>query len=73
METLRKFLRRARSSQGQGTTEYMLVISVLVIAIVAVTYDPMNTAIALGSRDFNTKVKSATETGAFTDDGQAER
>lgn len=57
--------KRAKSERGQTMTEYLLVISVLVIGIVAVTYGPMKAAFEDGSKGYKTKVEGATAAGVF--------
>ena len=56
---------RARGSAGQSTAEYMLFISVIVIAIVAATYDPMHQALQDGSQQWQGKVTNASSKGGF--------
>jgi hypothetical protein len=59
---LRRLLRR----RGQTTTEYMLVISVIVIGVVAVTWDPMMGALSSGTQDYNSNFTNGSQAGVFT-------
>lgn len=59
--------RRLHRSRGQATTEYLLVISVLVIAFIAIVYDPMRLAAQGGSRGLQNKLEPATAKGNFGD------
>lgn len=70
MRALQHFRKRLRTRHGQATTEYLLVVSVLVIAIVAVAYDPMRVAAQGGSRGFQKKLEPATAKGNFGEPGK---
>lgn len=70
MQALQHFRKRLRTRRGQATTEYLLVVSVLVIAIVAVLYDPMADAAKGGSRGFQKKLEPATAKGNFGEPGK---
>lgn len=61
---------RARSPLGQATTEYLLVISVLVIAFVAIAWDPMRQAAQGGSQGLQNKLEPATAKGVFGEPGK---
>ena len=62
--------RRLRTSRGQATTEYLLVISVLVVAFVAIAYDPLRLAAQGGSQGLQNKLEPATAKGNFGDPGK---
>lgn len=57
--------KRLRSEAGQSMAEYMLLISVIVIAVVAATYDPISNAYRTGSQQYETKVTNASKKGGF--------
>ena len=61
----RRLVARTRSERGQSMTEYMLLISVLVIGVIAATYDPMHKAYKDGSDQWKSKVTSASSKGGF--------
>ena len=65
---------RRHRSTAQTLTEYMLVISVIVIALAAVVYDPMQSAMKQGSKKWRDQSKVNSEMG-FTGDSykQGER
>lgn len=70
MGALQHVRSRLRKSRGQATTEYLLVISVLVVAFVAVAYDPMRVAAQKGSKGFQNKLEPATAKGNFGEPGK---
>lgn len=45
-------------------TEYMLVISVIVLTVIAVLYDPLAQQMQSGSTDFRSNMASGAEAGA---------
>lgn len=59
--------------RGQTTTEYLLVVSVLVIAFAAVVWQPLNDAFTGGSNDYKDKMTTYTNKGVFDDGGNKER
>jgi hypothetical protein len=65
MTSMREIWKRARGNKGQTISEYMIVISVLAIAVVAVTYNPISDAFSGGSQDFQDKVTNAGDKGGF--------
>lgn len=73
MRLLRRFWKRAAGNRGQTMSEYLLVISVLVIGIAAVTYTPMADAFKDGSDAYTQKVSKATEKGHFAGSSSEER
>ena len=73
MNLFRRLWKRAGGRRGQTTSEYLLVISVLVIGIVAVTYTPMASAFRDGSSSYNQKVGKATAKGHFAGTDSEER
>lgn len=58
--SLRRRLRRA----GQTTAEYVLVISVIVIAIITVVYGPLGDAFDNGSKGFRDNMKASANAGS---------
>jgi hypothetical protein len=77
MDALRRVVQRLRrriaSERGQSMTEYMLLISVLVIGLMVVLYDPMDAALSDGSAAFAQKMTNGTKRGAFNVSDSAER
>ena len=60
-------MRRPRR-RGQTTTEYLLVVSVIVLTLIWALWDPMAQSLTSGSKDFRDNMSSAAEAGAV---GQA--
>ncbi len=61
----RRLEHRARSRTGQTVTEYLLVITVFVIAIAAVVYDPIAAAFLDGTDGFYKTAVQGAETGGY--------
>ena len=73
MMLLGRIWNRAARSRGQAMSEYLLLISVLVVGMVAVTYTPMFDAFTQGSANYRKKVGTATEKGHFAGSPNEER
>ena len=73
MNRLGRIWKRASGKRGQAMSEYLLVISVLDIGMVAVTYTPMFDAFTQGSANYRSKVGKATEKGHFAGSPNEER
>lgn len=56
-------MRARRRQLGQTATEYMMVISVIVLALTAAVYTPMKNALKEGSRDYKQKYQDAGKNG----------
>lgn len=54
---------RKNKSLGQTASEYMLVISVIVLALTAAVYTPMKQAIQDGASDYKDKYEEAGKQG----------
>ena len=52
-----------RRQLAQSATEYMLVISVIVIALTAAVYNPMNAALSQGSQGYKQRYQEAGRQG----------
>jgi hypothetical protein len=63
---MKGWIKKLGGRTAQTTTEYVLVISVIAIGVVAVTYDPMKNAMIDGTSGFDTSFKNGTQTGVFT-------
>lgn len=61
MRTLRS--RSRRKSPGQTMTEYMLIISVIVIALTTAVYRPMYSAISAGSEGWRERQERDSKNG----------
>lgn len=61
---------RRRRTTAQTITEYMLIISVVVIALTAAVYRPMNAAYDAGSKGWTDRQKQDSSNGYV---GQGER
>ena len=62
---------RLRSEKGQTMSEYLLVISVIVIAIVAATLTPVTTAAQKGSDGFTKTFDNVSQNGVVGPQGSA--
>lgn len=56
-------MRARRRGLGQTTTEYLLVISVIVIGVTAAVYNPMRTAMQQGSQSITRDMKQNAKMG----------
>ena len=63
---MRPSLRRRR---GQTATEYLLVVSVIVLTLIWALWDPMAQNLSSGSKDFRDNMASAAQAGAIGNPG----
>lgn len=72
MRAISRIRSRARSKgqSGQTTTEYMMVISVVVIALAFLSHDALMPAFESGTKDFKNKMEPAAEKGVFGEPGK---